>query len=442
MLSSGSTHRDVHIVLKGVPRLQIRNCRMKDNFRILMPAQPQTRVLHIDITGRDHPGVTHSLTGILARGGARVLDIGQAVIHDALALGMLVELTEDMRSSSLLTDLLLEAHRHGVQIRFTAISGEEYDEWVGAQGKGRYIITVLGPSLTAAHLEAVSGVIADAGLNIDRIDRLSGRTPLDANGAGRMCVELAASGNLSREDDMRSALLALTQEYDVDVAFQHDTVYRRHRRLIAFDMDSTLIQTEVIDELARLAGVGDKVAAITEAAMRGELDFQASFRKRVAMLKGLPVSALQRVIDTVPLMDGAERLIATLRKLGYKTAILSGGFTFMGHELQRRLGIDYLHANELDVCDGVVSGEVRTEIVDGSRKAYYLTQIAQAEGLSMEQVIAVGDGANDLPMLRAAGLGIAFRAKPLVRQSARQAISTLGLDGILYLLGVRDREAV
>jgi phosphoserine phosphatase len=241
---------------------------------------------------------------------------------------------------------------------------------------------------------------------------------------------------------MRAELMTLTHEFDVDVAFQHDNVYRRNRRLVAFDMDSTLIQTEVIDELARLAGVGEQVAAITEAAMRGELDFQGSFRKRVSLLKGLRESALQEVVETIPLMDGAERLTATLRRLGYKTAILSGGFTFVGRELKRRLGIDYLHANELDVVGGVVTGEVRTEIVDGARKAHYLAELARAEGLSMEQVIAVGDGANDLPMLRLAGLGIAFRAKPLVRQSARQAISTMGLDGILYLLGVRDREAL
>jgi phosphoserine phosphatase len=407
-----------------------------------MPSQPDTRVLHIDITGHDHPGVTHSLTTILAHGNVRILDIGQAVIHDALALGILVELTDDMKSSTLLTDLLLEAHRLGVQIRFNAVTSDEYEGWVQAQGKGRYIVSLLGPSLHAAHLAAVSGIIARAGLNIDRIDRLSGRTPLDANGSGRVCVELSASGDLASEDEMRAALLALTHEFDVDVAFQHDNVYRRNRRLVAFDMDSTLIQTEVIDELARLAGVGDKVAAITEATMRGELDFQGSFRRRVALLKGLPDSALQRVVDSVPLMDGAERLIATLRRLGYRTAILSGGFTFMGRELQRRLGIDYLHSNDLDIVDGVVTGEVKTEIVDGARKAYYLEQIARAEGISMEQVIAVGDGANDLPMLRLAGLGIAFRAKPLVRQSARQAISTMGLDGILYLLGVRDRESI
>jgi len=404
--------------------------------------QPQTRVLHIDITGHDQPGVTHSLTAILAKGGVRILDIGQAVIHDALALGMLVELTDQIRSSSLLTDLLLEAHQLGVQIRFTAVSGEEYASWVRAQSKGRFLITVLGPALTAVHLEAVTGVIAAVGLNIDRIDRLSGRTPLDGNGIGRMCVEFSASGDLASEDGLRASLLGLTQDFDMDLAFQHDTVYRRNRRLVAFDMDSTLIQGEVIDELARLAGVGDRVSAITEAAMRGELDFKGSFRARVALLKGLPESALRTVVDTVPLMDGAERLIATLQKLGYKTAILSGGFTFMGRELQRRLGIDYLHSNELEIVDGVVTGEVKTEIVDGARKAHYLAEIARTEGLNMDQVIAVGDGANDLPMLRLAGLGIAFRAKPVVRQSARQAISTMGLDGILYLLGVRDRDTL
>jgi phosphoserine phosphatase len=412
-----------------------------DNHPFDMPTQPHTRVLRIDITGHDHPGVTHSLTAILARREVRMLDIGQALIHDTLALGMLVELTDEMKSSTLLTDLLLEAHRLGVQIRFTAVTGEEYDAWVSAQSKGRYVVSMLGLSLTAAHLEAVSGVIASAGLNIDRIDRLSSRTPLGENGR-RVCIELSASGAIRSDDDMRAALLALTHTFDLDIAFQHDNVFRRNRRLVAFDMDSTLIQTEVIDELARLAGVGDQVARITEAAMRGEHDFQDSFRRRVALLKGLPESALREVVASVPLMDGAERLISTLRRLGYKTAILSGGFTFMGRELQRRLGIDHLHANELDIRDGVVTGEVKTEIVDGERKAHYLGEIARAEGLSMEQVIAVGDGANDLPMLKLAGLGIAFRAKPLVRQSARQAISTLGLDGILYLLGVRDREAI
>lgn len=407
-----------------------------------MPTLSQSRVLHIDITGHDRAGLTHALAAILARSGVRILDIGQAVIHDALALGLLVELTDEMKSSSLLTELMLKAHQLGVQVRFTAITAGEYQDWVGAQGKGRFLVSVLGPVLSAAHLADVSGVVARAGLNIDRIDRLSGRTPLDGGDLGRVCVELALSGQLASEDDFRAGLMALSRDHDIDIAFQHDNVYRRSRRLVAFDMDSTLIRTEVIDELAALAGVGDQVRAITESAMRGELDFQASFRQRVSLLKGLPESALQQVVASVPLMDGAERLVSTLKRLGYKTAILSGGFTFMGQELQRRLGIDYLRANVLDIRDGVLTGEVRSEIVDGARKAHYLTEIARAEGLSMEQVIAVGDGANDLPMLRLAGLGIAFRAKPIVQERARQAISTLGLDGILYLLGVRDREAL
>jgi len=406
-----------------------------------MPHSPESRVLHIDITGHDRAGVTYSLTNILAEAGARILDIGQAVIHDALALGILVELTKELKSSALLTDLLLKAHELGIQIRFTTISKQDYQTWVESQGKRRYLITVLGPTITAGHVAEVSGIVARAGMNIDRIDRLSGRTPLEAlNGPSRFCVELAISGELADEDAIRAPLVQLTGDYDIDIAFQHDNVYRRNRRLVAFDMDSTLIQAEVIDELAKLAGVGDRVQAITESAMRGELDFQASFRKRVSSLKGLPETALHRVIAELPLMDGAERLIETLRLLGYKTAILSGGFTFVGRELQKRLGIDYLYANELDIRDGVVTGEVNTPIVDGAKKAEFLTQLAKAEHLSMEQVIAVGDGANDLPMLRLAGLGIAFRAKPVVRQSARQAISTMGLDGILFLLGVRDRE--
>ncbi len=406
-----------------------------------------TGALLIHITGQDRPGVTHALTSVLAHHGARVLDIGQAVIHDALALGILIELSASLRASTLMTDLLLEAHRLGLQARFTEVSARRYAQWVGQQRKRRYIVTALGRRLDADHLAALAAEIARAGLNIDRIDRLSARVPLEeAQADPRACIEITASAaDPGREPDegaLRGALAGLAGVTGVDIAFQHDSVWRRHRRLVAFDMDSTLIQGEVIDELAAEAGVGEQVRKITEAAMRGELDFEQSLRQRVSLLRGLREEALERVAARIPVTEGAERLTRTLKRLGYRMAILSGGFTFFGRLLQSRLGIDSLHANTLVVRDGIVTGEVAPPVVDGAEKARRLRALAAEQGLDLEQCVAVGDGANDLPMLRLAGLGIAFRAKPAVRAGARQSVSAMGLDGILYLLGLRDRDTL
>lgn len=400
-------------------------------------------IILIQVSGGDRPGLTAAFTRILAQYRLNILDIGQAVIHDTLSLGMLVEVPPDSEASSVLKDLLFEAHKLNVSVRFRPIDHDRYEEWVSGQGKDRYIITLLARKITARQLSDVTAVVADNDLNIDAINRLSGRVHLEGEGDdedARACVEVSVRGQPKSVESMRVAFLRIANESNVDIAFQKDSAFRRNRRLVAFDMDSTLIESEVIDELAREAGVHDQVATITERAMRGELDFNESFRQRVALLKGLDASALERVRERLKLTEGAERLITTLKALGYRTAILSGGFTWFGRHLQSTLGIDHVHANELEIENGKVTGRVVGQIVNGQRKAELLRELATQEGISLEQVIAVGDGANDLPMLGIAGLGIAFRAKPLVKESAEQAISTLGLDGILYLMGVRDRD--
>ena len=397
-------------------------------------------IIMINIAGDDRPGVTSSITGILADHDVVVLDIGQAVIHDTLSLGLLVSLPSGSEAASILKDVLFRCHEMGLQVRFLPVSAESYQQWVAGQGKQRHIVTLLARKISAQHIAHVTAIVSRYGLNIDRIDRLSGRVPLEGvDEQSKASVELSVRGNLTDASDFRGELLTLASEMDIDIAYQEDSMFRRTRRLVAFDMDSTLIEAEVIDELALAAGVGEQVAEITERAMRGEIDFKESFAARVALLKGLDESVLEGIAERLPITEGAERLVSTLKKLGYKTAILSGGFTYFGRYLQQRLGIDYVHANELAIENGRVTGEVTGVVVDGQRKAELLREIAQSEGIDMEQVIAVGDGANDLPMLSIAGLGIAFRAKPIVRENAKQSISTLGLDSILYLLGISDR---
>jgi phosphoserine phosphatase len=398
-------------------------------------------IVLINITGEDRPGLTAAITGVLAQGGVDVLDIGQAVIHDTLSFGILVQIPDTENGSIVLDQVQLKVDELGQQVLFTHVSEDDYQHWVDDQGKDRHIVTLLTRKVTAEQLQTVSSITAKYGLNIDRIDRLSGRMPLDLpSGKGKGCIEFSVRGEPADAQQMRAEFLHVAQELNVDIAFQQDSLFRRNRRLAVFDMDSTLIEAEVIDELAKANGVGDRVSEITERAMRGELDFRASFKERLALLKGLDIKVLDEIGASLRLTEGAETLFAELKRLGYKTAILSGGFTYFARQLQAKLGIDYIFANELEVVDGKCTGVAVEPIVDAQRKADLLRELASKEGLSLEQTIAVGDGANDLPMLAIAGLGVAFRAKPLVKQSAKQAISTLGLDGVLYLLGFRDRE--
>lgn len=404
---------------------------------MVFTALPATFLVHF--SGPDKPGLTASLTGVLVQHNVRILDIGQAVVHENVSLGILLELPEGCDFGTLRSMLHRRAHELGLLARFTTVPGNALQHWVHGMRQHHFIVTVLGRSITAEQLARISNLIAGHGMNIERIERLSGQlSPSDPS--SNACVELLLTGDPAREAAMRAEFLATAQDLSIDIAFQRESIFRRNRRLFAFDMDSTLIQGEVIDELAVMAGVGDRVSAITRAAMRGELDFDESFTRRLALLKGLPEHRVNDLLNTIPLAEGAERLVRTLKLLGYKTVILSGGFTFFARALQQRLGIDFIHSNELEIVDGVVTGRVIPPIINGARKAALLAEIAEREGISLEQVVAVGDGANDIPMLNLAGMGIAYRAKPLVREQADQSISCLGLDGLLYLLGVRDRD--
>ncbi len=359
----------------------------------------QLELILINISGQDHPGVTSALSEILARYDAGILDIGQADIHHTLSLGILIK-TDAAVSGNIMKELLFKASELNVNIRFTPISIKEYEEWVGRQGKNRWIITLLGRRLTARQIANVTSELAKQGMNIDAIQRLTGRMPLgeEEQPRSKSCVELSVRGTPADVHAMQ----------------------------------------EVIDELAMRAGVGDQVKAITERAMRGEIDFCESFRERVALLKGLDESVMREIAENLPVTEGVDRMMQVLKRAGYKTAILSGGFTYFGNYLKQRYGFDYVYANELEIVDGKLTGRHLGDIVDGRRKAELLKLIAQVENVNIAQTIAVGDGANDLPMLSTAGLGIAFHAKPKVKANAEQSISTIGLDGVLYFLGFKD----
>ena len=395
-------------------------------------------IILININGADRPGVTAALTEILAKNNAVILDIGQADIHNHVSLGILFQSTEG-NSGDILKELLFKSYELDVNIRFNPITEQEYSKWVGMQGKNRYIITILSRKLTAKQIAGVSRIVAEQDMNIDDIKRLTGRIPLDENArTPKASVEFSVRGTPKNKECMKAEFMKLSTELEMDISFQEDSMYRRMRRLICFDMDSTLIETEVIDELAIRAGVGDQVKAITEAAMRGEIDFCESFRQRCALLKGLDVSVMQEIAENLPITEGVDRLMRILKKVGFKIAILSGGFTYFGNFLKQKYNIDYVYANELEIENGKLTGNHVGDIVDGKRKAELLRLIAQVENVDIRQTVAVGDGANDLPMISIAGLGIAFHAKPKVKATAKQSISTIGLDGILYFLGYKD----
>lgn len=392
----------------------------------------------LTINGTDRPGVTAGLTEILARHNALILDIGQADIHNNLSLGILFQTNEE-NSGDILKELLFKSYELDVNIRFTPITEEQYEKWVRLQGKNRYIITIVARKLSARQIAAVTRIVADQGMNIDDIKRLTGRIPLDENArTPKASVEFSVRGNPKDREQMQSYFMQLSSDLEVDISFQEESMFRRMRRLICFDMDSTLIETEVIDELAERAGVGEQVRAITEAAMRGEIDFSESFRQRCVLLKGLDISVMQEIAENLPITEGVDRLMRILKKVGFKIAILSGGFSYFGNFLKQKYNIDYVYANDLEVIDGKLTGRHVGDIVDGKRKAELLRLIAQVENVDLRQTVAVGDGANDLPMISIAGLGIAFHAKPKVKANAKQSISTIGLDGILYFLGYKD----
>lgn len=398
----------------------------------------ENEIILISISGEDKPGVTAVLTEVLARHNAVILDIGQADIHNNLSLGILFQST-DGNAGNILKDLLFKSYELKVNVKFNPITEDEYDKWVKMQGKNRYIITILGRKLTARQITSVARIVADQGMNIDDIKRLTGRIPLDENErSSKASVEFSVRGTPKDKELMQLNFMKLSVEQQMDISFQEESMFRRMRRLICFDMDSTLIETEVIDELAVRAGVGDQVKAITEAAMHGEIDFSESFKQRCALLKGLDVSVMQEIADNLPITEGVDRLMRILKKVGFKIAILSGGFTYFGNYLKQKYNIDYVYANELEIVDGKLTGHYIGDIVDGKRKAELLRLIAQVENVDIRQTVAVGDGANDLPMISIAGLGIAFHAKPKVKETARQSISTIGLDGILYFLGYKD----
>jgi phosphoserine phosphatase len=388
----------------------------------------------VTVSGPDHPGITAELMKCIMKSSAKIEDMGQSITHGLLSLSFLLNMSmaDGKTESPLIKDLLFTAKKMKMQMEFEIVQDEEQIHNLG----DKYILScVCLTDLTADFIYDVSSTLALNEINIQRIDNVS-----EGEFKSLDFATTAHDKNVDWEK-VKSDLLSISTKHTTDMALLKDNVWRRNKRLIVFDMDSTLIQSEVIVEIAKVHGVGDKVHEITESAMNGEIDFDESLRQRVALLKGMPADKLEGILKSIKLTDGVEDFTKTVKKLGYKVAIISGGFNYFTNAFKKQLGLDYAFANELEIKDGVLTGNIEGSIVNAEKKAMILEMIAQQESISLEQVVAIGDGANDLPMLAKAGLGIAFHAKEIVKQNAQQHMSHGDMTSILYFLGLRGTDA-
>lgn len=385
----------------------------------------------VTVTGLDKPGITYNLMKIIAQSQATILDMGQSVTHGLLSLSILLDVEKE-NHSSVLKDLLFEAKQLEMQLDFKVMNYSSVN--LNDYEKDRFVLSCVSRELiTPAFMRDIAEVLSKSSINIMRIDNM--------NGSDFSAVDILTRAEKPVNfNEIKTSLLTISNTHKIDVAFLKDNVFRYNKRLIVFDMDSTLIQAEVIDEMAKVHGVGDKVIKITERAMNGELDFNAALKERVSLLKGMKQEKLKEILDRIELTEGTDEFIKTVKALGFKVAVISGGFTYFTNAMKQKLGLDYAFANELEIENGELTGRVLGNIVNADGKAFLLNFIAQQEQISLDQVVAIGDGANDLPMLGKAGLGIAFHAKEVVRKKASSHMSHGPMTSVLYFLGIASKK--
>ena len=384
----------------------------------------------VTVSGPDHPGITAELMNCIMNSEAKLQDMGQSITHGLLSLSFLVSL-ESKENSSLIKDLLFTAKKMKMNLDFEII---QKDQAIHNSGDKYILSCVCLSNITADFIYDVSSILAKNNINIQRIDNVT-----EGDFKSLDIATIAHDKNIDWEK-IKSELISISTKHSTDMALLKDDVWRRHKRLIVFDMDSTLIQSEVIVEIAKALGVGDKVHEITESAMNGEIDFDESLRRRVSLLEGLEESKLKGILDSIQLTAGVEEFVKTVKKLGYKVAIISGGFNYFANAFKEQLNLDYAFANELEIKNNKLTGQIQGEIVNAQKKAEILEMLAKKEEINLQQVVAIGDGANDLKMLAKAGLGIAFHAKEIVKKNAKQHMSHGDMTSILYFLGLNKDQ--